>query len=284
MGTSKSSPGSPGGVPMVPPWAPPPPKENPEKPEQQDAGEPKDLDTPRPPQMPKNPIPSPIAPLRRFSGAKRSLGEYAKSGSSADMRRGIGKYVKSGLGGKDTATKRFSGTAITAGALNAALLGLKGEYSVPESDSLYPATMKGQSVRKIINTIIETIRPVDGTQDTEASRFSINDALSELLEKYPDADLQNLTDIQREFAIESFVIGDIVRRIELDIGGAIREKAPNVATAMSRLKDVRDFIKSAVTAAFQKLKDAKTENRKSQVAKLVNKVLKDTMYVFEEYA
>lgn len=94
MGTSQSSSGSPSGVPMVPPWVPdiPLPALPAEgappgaAPEQGEAPE------PAPRTKPRQPIP--VAPARRFLGANRNLGDYARSGDSASMRRGLGQYVK----------------------------------------------------------------------------------------------------------------------------------------------------------------------------------------------
>ena len=49
-----------------------------------------------------------------------------------------------------------------------------------------------------MDAIVEAVRPADGTQDAEANRAAIKDALSELLTMFPDADLLNLTEDQRE--------------------------------------------------------------------------------------
>src|SRR5205823_4882150 len=70
---------------------------------------------------PAMPSPSPIAPPGRFGGARRSLGNFARSGDSSDMRRGVKHYIRSGYGGVGTAVRRFGGTASTADALNGAL-------------------------------------------------------------------------------------------------------------------------------------------------------------------
>src|SRR5438046_2987996 len=114
MGTSASSSGAPSGVPMVPPWVPDaPPADG------QDGGdETPDQPTLSPPPAPASPpLPVPIAPAGRFGPSRISLGQYARSGSADDMRRGLGHYVGKGLGGGGTATRRFGGTATTAGSI-----------------------------------------------------------------------------------------------------------------------------------------------------------------------
>ena len=275
MGTSKSSSGSPSGTPFLPPWTPTLPKNLP----QQGENVPQDQEfVPRPLQAPPKPLTSPLAPRGRFSSARRSLGKYAETGSSLYLRKGLGKYVKTGLGGKKMATKRFSGSVITARALNAALLSLSNNQRISDIHPLYPATISGQSVRRVIFSIMEAIRPFDGTQDTEASRESINEALSEILERYPDANLQKLSDEQRKVVIECYLAGDIIRRFELDVGGAIRAKAPNIPTALSRSQEIHDYIRATVSSALTEslFKDA-------DISGIISSVIDEAMRVFEEY-
>src|SRR5690349_18932905 len=113
MGTSQSSDGSPPGVPMVPPWVPtPPPLDKPPLPTPDDQQK-----SSTPPPMPS----VPLAPAGRFTGARKSLGGFARTGNAAAMRRGLGHYIRSGYGGAPTAANRFGGTAATANTLYHAL-------------------------------------------------------------------------------------------------------------------------------------------------------------------
>ena len=132
---------------------------------------------------------------------------------------------------------------------------------------------------------MEAIRPTDGTQDTEASRSSINKALSKVLEKYPEADLQRLTDEQREFVIERYLSEDIICRFELDVAKSIRDKAPDVSTALMRLKEIREYIRSSVSSKFASKKNNSYILKQGNFfISIVKKILEDTMYVFEAYA
>jgi hypothetical protein len=45
------------------------------------------------------------------------MGEFARGGDAADMRRGLGRYVRSGYGGSSVTARRFGGTASTAAKL-----------------------------------------------------------------------------------------------------------------------------------------------------------------------
>lgn len=268
MGTSQSSKGAGGGVPMVPSWAGDP------------AGAP---GGDQPPETPSPVAPSPVAPPRRWGGASRSLGDFAKSGDSNSMKRGLGSYVRRGYGGSATATRRMGGTSTTASALGGVLSGLASGQQTPGS-SLDPTLLEGRSVDEVMDAVVEAVRPIDGTQDAEASRVAIREALSELLTLFPDADLLNLTPEQRDLAIERFTAHDVYHRFDLDVGQTIREKSSNAPTALSRLKQVREYIKETVAASFRKLRDAGQQLTAERISEFVQSALHETFEVFEEYA
>jgi len=292
MGTSASSEGPGGGVPIVPPWVPDPvlPSSAPDgagpisadsdvENGQQDPG----LPQPAAPGTARARI-VPIAPAARFRGARLSLGRFARTGDGADMRRGVGRYVQSGYGGGGTAVSRFGGTASTAGALYGALsAGGAGQAAAPGSP-LDRLILAGRSAREIMDAVIEAVRPVDGTQDGEASRAAIKDALSELLTKFPEADLLNLSEDQRGFAIERFVAIDVYRRLQLDLGKTIQEKASSATVGLARLKEVKTYVKETVAAAFRKLRAAGSLVTTGRVNQVVRAALSETFQVFEGYA
>jgi hypothetical protein len=200
------------------------------------------------------------------------------------MQRGLRDYVKKGYGGRSTAVKRFGGTASTAGALYGALSGVAGGQAAAPGSPLDPALLAGRSAREVMDAIVEAVRPADGTQDAEASRAAIKDALSELLTTYPDADLLNLTEDQRGAAIERFVAIDVYQRAALDIGKTIQEKAPTATVSLARLKEVKDYIKQTVAAAFRKLRATGDRVTTGRVNQVVRAALEETFQVFEAYA
>ena len=292
MGTSASSKGPGSGVPMVPPWvpasAPPPPPEeegvNLAAGAEEDSGSPeldqsKSVAVP----LPSAPVIAPVAPPRRFNSARRNLGDFAHTGDTAAMRRGVGQYFRSGYGGGSRAVARFGGTASTANAIYGALSNVAaGQPSGPGSP-LDPALLAGRSAREVVDAVVEAVRPADGTQDAEAERASAKDALSELLTQFPDADLLSLSEEQRELVTERFVAIDVFRRVQLDLGKTIQDKAPTAAAGLARLKEVKDYVKETVAAAFRKLKTAGTRITKGCVNQVVRAALLDAFAVFEGY-
>jgi hypothetical protein len=262
---------------MVPPWTPDPvpPDKRPDQPDQ--------LAPPQP--VPGAPAPAvPIAPAGRFGPARASLGRYAASGANSDMRRGLGHYTHKGLGGAKTAALRMGGTARTAGALYGALSALSSGQGAVEGVPLDRAALLGRSPQEIIKVIIEAIRPGDGTQDAEANRNALQSALSsELLERFPDADLLDLSEEERVFAIERFSALDVFYRIELDIGNAIKLKAATLAVALSRLREIKNYAKQTVASEFRKLVTAGQTLSPRRVAAIVRQAIQDTFAVFEGF-
>src|SRR5437773_4383576 len=153
MGTSASSKGPGGGVPMVPPWVPNPtapalstngdgvsPATGDGQGDQQSPGQ----NQPGPQTAPEAPQLSPIAPAARFGRARRNLGNFASSGDSRDMRRGLRHYVQSGYGGGGTGVRRFGGTASTAGRLYGALSSVAGGHAPSTGSPLDPVLLAGR--------------------------------------------------------------------------------------------------------------------------------------------
>ena len=286
MGTSQSSNGSPGGVPMVPPWVPDIPFPPAPAEEAPPTPVPDQNETPDPglPQHTAPHLPIPVAPLRRFAGASRNLGDFSRSGDAAAMRRGLGQYVKNGYGGSATATRRLGSTVQTANALYSALSGAANNPFATPGRPLDPVLIAGRSADEIMDAVVEAVRPVDGTQDAEASRAAIKDALADVLERFPDADLLDLQEEQRELAIERYVAGDVFRRFDLELGRKIYEKAPDATTALSRLKEVREYVRETVAASFRQLRDSGRQLAAGRVMQIVQSALRDAHQVFEGYA
>lgn len=283
MGTSQSSSGSPSGVPMVPPWAPDPvpPDDGAQGDEGADDQNGDAADDTQQPASPPPPIP--VAPTGRFGPARRDLGSFARSGSTEDMRKGVGHYVGKGLGGSGTAARRFGGTARTAGSLYGALSAASAGQPAAPGSPFDPALLRGHSADEVLDALVEAVRPVDGTQDTEASRYAINDALSDVLSRYPDADLLNLTEEQRLFAIERYIALDVFNRFDLDVGKHLRENAPGVAAELARFREVKNYICETVAAAFRKARGAAQALDARRIGGIVRASLQETFEVFEGY-
>lgn len=264
MGTSASSRGPGSGVPLVPEWVPSAPGQQPPPPA--DGGN-----------------PTPVAPPARFRPARTSLGQYGRDGGARDLRRGIGHYSRKGLGGAASAAQRMAGTAQTAGGLYGVLDALRTGTPLPPNVSISTGTLAGRSQREIADIITDALRPVDGTQDTEAARDAVSRALSEVLELDPNADLAALTTDQINLVIESFIAGDLAHRIELDVGKAILDKAPNYAQGVDRLEEMKAYVRQEVARAFRARANIGQTMDRQVAASLSNDIIRDTFEIFESY-
>lgn len=226
--------------------------------------------------------PIPIAPAGRFTAARRSAGNFAQTGSSSDLKRSIGHYVRTGYGGASTAARRLGGTARTAGSLYGALSPTPTPTAPDAEARLDRALLAGRSANEIMDAVVEAVRPVDGTQDAEASRTAIKACLSEVLVRFPGADLLELSEEQRAFAIERYVALDVFERFVLDLGKTIQDRAPNASAALARLKDVKDYIRETVSSAFRRLRDAGRMLSAGGVSQIVQRTLLDALHVFEQ--
>lgn len=282
MGTSQSSKGAPSGVALVPPWVPDPGQAAPAQPLEKGGAS-------TPP-----PAVAPMAPAGRFAPARRSLGKFASSGSGYSMRAGVGHYFARGLGGGvgggggggsgGSAAARFGGTASTAERLGSALSGLASGRTRGPDVVVDPSVVEGRDADEVLRTIVEAVRPIDGTQDAEASREAIGQALAEVLKEHPKADLRNLTDEQRQLAVQEYVARDMFHRLVLDVGGAIKAHAATAKVYLKRLDQIRAYMRQTVAAAFRRL-TAKPGAKvtRSQVSDLTRRAIADAISVFEGF-
>jgi hypothetical protein len=223
----------------------------------------------------------PLAVEGRFRSSRTSLGKFGKSGDGPSLRRGVSDYISKGYSGRSTAAKRLEGTARTAGALHGALSALATGQPGEFSGSLSRPLLQGRSAREIMDALVEAVRPVDGTQDAEASREAVNESLSDLLDRFPDADLLALTDDQRALVVETYTAEDLFRRLILDVGKHIQDAAPTASEALSRLSQIRDYIREVVSASFKRLRDSGSPLTSGHVAGVVRAALSSALEVFE---
>lgn len=281
MGTSQSSDGPSSNVPLVPPWVPGVPVQpgNPGSPD----GDSEPQPTPGTHNNTLVSVSGGIAPPARFGGARRSLSAYAKSGTASDLRRGLGHYVRTGYGGAQTTSKRLAGTARNAARLYSSLSGAPSP-TTGESVPLDADDLAGRTASEVMDRVVDAVAPVDGSLDAEASRDAIKEALSDVLAQFPEASLLELTEEQRIFAIERYVALDVFRRFFLDVGKTIQSKAPNAKAALSRFKEVKEYIKQVVAAAFRRAREKGEIINATRTRRVVQGALTDALQVFQDYA
>jgi hypothetical protein len=264
---------------MVPPWVPDVPSQGGQ---QGTEGTSPNSDPPTSQPL-VNTNPTTLAPRGRFGGANRSIGEFAKSGDRRSMQKALGHYVRKGYGGHSTATKRMGNTIVTASALYSVLTPNSADPNIQPGGALDPVLLSGKSSDEVMDALVDTICPVNGTQDAEISRNSIKDALSDVLEQFPDANLMEINQQQREYAIEKFVAMDVFRRIDLDIGKTVREKAPSFKEALGRLKEIKSYVSETVSESFRTVRNEGKSFVGEKINEIIASAISETFQVFEGY-
>ena len=224
-----------------------------------------------------------VAPPRRFQPARTNLGGFAKTGDARSLRRGLGHYSRTGLGGAATAASRMGGTARTAGGLYNVLESFSSGAATPAGISLNATTLSGRTPSEIADAITEALRPIDGTQDGESARDAMSRAFAELLEEDPTANLLDLGPAQIERVVEAYIANDLTNRVELDVGKAVLDKAPNAATGVARLEEMKAYVRQEIARAFRARAANGERLNNSNAATLTSNVLRDAFEVFESY-
>lgn len=226
-----------------------------------------------------------IAPKARFGGARRAMGDFARTGDRNSMRRGLGQYTRRGLGGSRTAAARMGGAAARAGALYGTLHALAGTGpSDVGAPTPAPSSLAGKPAQEVIDAIVAFVSPLDGSQDAEASQRAIASALSDLLEEKPDANLAQLTSEEIDWVVERHLVYELHGRVQLDIGKAVVDKAPSPAAGLRRLQEIRDYIQEAVAAAFRDHARNGRTLTSGEAAAIATATIEATFTIFEEYA
>ena len=283
MGTSVSSSGPSSGVRLVPPWVGDPGRDS--EPISNDAASlTSDQETSQTAEENEDVSQenvSPLAPPYRFSGTNRNLNRFARTGSRNSMRKGIREYVRKGLGGSHWASERMAGTPRRARALYGVLHALSSGAS-PETDlGIDTESLAGRPTHEILDRIVEGLSPSDGSQDSEASRISIFNALSRLIGEDPTTEINSLTNEQIDLAIELFVGEEICRRIELDVGNTILTKANRAVSAIRLLGEIHRYVGQAVSLSIRNRVSISRPLTRSSIAGIVSKIIQDVFYIFE---
>ena len=243
MGTSASSKGPGAGVSFDPPWL-------------------DDIDVPGQDNQNSNVNPAiGIAPKARFGSARRSMGEYVRSGSKDSARRSLGHYSKTGMGGAQNVARRMRTSTKTASNFFNTFRSLRDDAS------------------EIIDAIVDHVYPKGGSVDEVSCRDSGTSALSEFMDQNPDADFGNLSDDQIWSLTAIYLGNEAFNRIQMDIGQAFEKQDVPYVDRVTRLNDMREYIQSEIAIQMDALR--KTADQNVDMNQLFQDTIKNTFEVFE---
>ena len=92
-----------------------------------------------------------------------------------------------------------------------------------------------------------------------------------------------LTHDQIILAMELFISADVCRRIEVDVGKSVLDRATDAATTDRRLEEMHRFVRQVVASAFRRRSATPDPLTQRAATGLVSRVIRDTLEVFESY-
>ena len=267
MGTSASHSGPKSGVSFDPPWL-------------------DDIDNPEAPAAPtQNPqtAPSvpPLAPRARFGSARRSMGDYIRSGSREALTRSLGHYSRTGMGGARNVANRMRHSASVASKLYFSFISLRegNENTITSIISNYRAA--NTDLYGLIDTIAEYICTNGGSLDETSPKDSVSSALSDLFDKNSDVDIANLSDDTVWSLVSSFLSYEAFSRIQLDIGQGFETTDISLADRVMRLNDMREYLESEISSQINVIRNEIGNKPPSDLQKVMMTAIENTFKVFE---
>ena len=196
------------------------------------------------------------------------------------MRRGLGHYSRSGMGGSGNAARRMGGSASAASSLHNALTSLASGQPLPQELGIDPQALAGLTPAEIADVLVDAIKPIDGTQDAEATRDSAARALADILAQ--NNDLTNLSPAQVDQVTAATLGYDVAHRIELDVGKSIIDKAPTKGQGLELLQEMKDYVREVVAAQYAAERAANGAIGRAVIDRISRDAIQQAFEVFEE--
>jgi hypothetical protein len=184
--------------------------------------------------------------------AKNAITRYA-SGNSKNYKGALSRYVKAHGGAKAASASAKSGikTTVNVGRFfnNVSSQGFKETLTQAKIDYV------GKTVKEILNEVINYLAPIPVTKEDAVARKALISTMEILYEKLEieGKDITTLENIDKEtlnaiipLQIESY----IYERIINDLGSRIETKSSSPADAISKEREIKEYINSKVETTF----------------------------------
>lgn len=267
MGTSASHNGPKSGVSFDPPWL-------------------DDIDNQDVPADPtQNPQPAPVlpplAPPARFKSARRSMGDYIRSGSREYLAKSLGHYSRTGMGGARNVANHMRHSASIASKLYSSFSSLRegNEPTISSIISNYRAA--NADVYGLIDAIAEYICADGGSLDETSPKDSVSSALSDLFDKSPDVDITNLSDDSVWSLVSSFLGYEAFSKVQLYIGQGFETNDVSLTDRITRLNDMREYLESEISSQIGVIRNEIGDKPPSDLQKVMMTAIERTFKVFE---
>lgn len=220
-----------------------------------------------------------MAPKLRFANARKGMGEYVRSGSKESLRKSLGHYSKTGMGGAEKLSKRMRTSTKVASYLFQTFQSLRDNEDFWLGKILSDLKERDADANEIIDTIIEHVCPNGGSLDEVACRDSGRFALSEFMNRNPDADISKLTDDQIWSLTCTFLGNEAFSRVQLDIGQSFEKQEISAVERVNRMNEMKEYLQSEISAQLNRLRN--NDRQMIDMQKLFQKAIKNTFKVYE---
>lgn len=222
-----------------------------------------------------------VAGARRFASARRELGTFARTGSREDLGRAVGHYSKTGMGGARNAAARMRNSTRAAGGLVSFLQSARDGTSPQVSRWIDRLRTSNPSAHDVINAVVQHVVGDGGSLDEEVCKDSMAQAMSELLELKPNVDLLQLGDADIWTLVQLFLGNEACNRLYMDVGQLFESAKLNPVVVVTRLNEMRAFVKSEVAVQLEALRSANPNPTPQQMQGLLQDALRLTFEVYE---
>lgn len=236
---------------------------------------------PQPSQNGPQPAQPQTAPSRRFAGAKRNLGNFARTGSRDSLGRGIGHYSRTGMGGAAQAARRMR--ASTSGGANlVSFLQNVATNATPEIRAWVDTLTAGTPpVDVVVDAIVNTVMPPGGSIDEEAMRDSMALALSDLVALNPACDLLHMAPDDTWTLMQLYLGQEVCSRLRFDTGQFFESARLDPTVAVARELEMRNFVRNEVGVQLRALRAANPNPTRQQLDSIMQDALRLTFEVYE---
>jgi hypothetical protein len=278
MGTSTAYGGPRGGTPLIPSWL--GQATGAESEAGKDGTTPPNSDNPPPP--PNTPPIPQLADSQRFSGARTNFTKFAGSGGSdrASLGRAVSRYVSTSSGGARQAAQRM-GSSRGAGARLLGFLADANAKGMRESLREFNLDfMVGRPISEVFVALADHICPGAGTIDEGIAREAYIETIIDLAGEGL-ADLQAFTLVQIDTVFELYATHAIEARICNDIGTKLVTMPSNVQIAHQVEKQLRDFIRGAVSDALKRERESTPSMTQENILTFVDSVYESAFSILQ---
>lgn len=270
MGTSASSVGPSANVTFDPPWLNDIPVGG--------AGEGADGGTPAPTQS----AAEGVAPAHRFRGARTNLGTFARNGDTQALGRAAGHYSRTGMGGARNVAARMRTSTKAAAGLGSFLQAARDQSDPRINQWMDALRATNPSAQTVIDAIVTQIIPEGGSVDEESAKDSMAQALSELTVLDQGVDLLALQDAQIWTLMQLYLGHEACNRMYADVGQLFESARFDPAAIVQRTNEMRSFLKNAVAAQLETVRQATPNPTRQQLETLLRDAVQATFTVFED--